>query len=60
MIYPIVDRTPEGNFDVEILGEHDIEKLDELSDDRFNLSLLRNMGIYGLHVLREFIKVRLK
>ena len=26
-----VDRTPEGNFDVEILGEHDIEKLDELS-----------------------------
>ena len=26
-----VDRTPEGKFDVEILGEHDIEKLDELS-----------------------------
>ena len=31
MIYFTVDRTPEGNFDVEILGEHDIEKLDELS-----------------------------
>ena len=47
MIYLTVDRTPEGNFDVEILGEHDIEKLDELLDDRsFNLSLLViNMGI---------------
>ena len=27
-----VDRTPEGNFDVEIIGEHNIEELDNLTE----------------------------
>ena len=27
-----VDRTPDGNFDVEIIGEHDIEELDRLTE----------------------------
>ena len=27
-----VDRTPDGNFDVEIIGEHDIDELDRLTE----------------------------
>ncbi len=27
-----VDRTPEGNYNVEILGEHDINHLDKLTE----------------------------
>ena len=28
-----VDRTPEGNYNVEILGEHNIEELDRLTEE---------------------------
>ena len=27
-----VDRNAEGNFEIKILGEHDIDKLDELTE----------------------------
>ena len=27
-----VDRTPDGNFDVEIIGDHDIDELDRLTE----------------------------
>ena len=27
-----VDRREDGNFDIEIMGEHDLEKLDELCE----------------------------
>ena len=61
-----VDRTPDGNFDVEIIGEHDIEELDRLTEtgqlmiEVIEIILWSLFFItwisYGMHVIKEYIR----